>query len=191
MEIDKVMLINKTSTGANNSTLFITGVFFLFLALVCFIINYSIDRLISWSLYPAGALVVIWATIAPLMLMKRNKTLGQYAGFTITLIAYLLLIQYLVPDKGWFIPLALPVAILLLLALGISIIAFTRFSINKYYAAAITVFLFGVIVNFGVGVIVDNFLNRSYVNDISRVSTIAGSVIVVLLLVAIGYIKKK
>jgi len=29
------------------------------------IINYSINQTLSWSLYPIGALLMIWATFAP------------------------------------------------------------------------------------------------------------------------------
>lgn len=97
----------------------------------------------------------------------------------------------MVAVKGWFIPLALPVAILSLLAFGVSLLMYDYFKINKYYAAAITIFLFGVIVNAGVDLIVENFLNKNDANNLSRVSTISASVIVALILVVIGYIRKK
>lgn len=174
---------------AKNRTMFITTTIFLLAAVVCCTINYSVNRSIDWSLFPVGALVVIWATITPLLTMKKNKLLGLYAGLSLTLIPFLFLIQKLVAVKGWVMPLALPVAGLFLIAFGASLVAFVYFKSNKFYPASLTVFLFGVIVNFGVGVIVSNFLNENNTNDISRVSTISGSIILSLILVIAGYIK--
>ncbi len=172
-----------------NKAMFITTAIFLLASVVCITINYSVSRSINWSLFPVGALVVIWATITPLLIMKKNKTLGLYTGLSLTLIPFLFLIQKLVTAKGWVMPLALPVAGLSLIAFGASLVAFAHFKSNKFYPAALTVFLFGVIVNFGVGVIVSNFLNNNNANDISRVSTMSGSIILSIILVIAGYIK--
>jgi hypothetical protein len=172
-----------------NKTMFITTSFFLLASVVCFIINYSVNRTINWSLFPVGALIVIWATITPPLIMKKNKMLGLYTGLSLTLIPFLFLIQKLVAVKGWVMPLALPVAGLSLIAFGASLVTFAYFKSNKFYAVALTVFLFGVIVNFGVGIIVSNFLNNNNADDISRVSTMSGSIILSLILVIAGYIK--
>jgi membrane protein YdbS with pleckstrin-like domain len=169
---------------------FVITIIFLLISAACLIINYSVNHSINWSLYPIGALIVIWATIIPFLIMKKNKALGLFAGLTITLLPFLFLIQNLASVKGWVIPLALPVAGLSLLAFGVSLIAFTYFKLNKFYLAALTVFLFGVIVNFGVGVIVNRFLNKNDTNDIYRVSTMSVSVILSLILIVAGYIKR-
>jgi hypothetical protein len=151
-------------------------------------VNYSIDQLLSWSLFPAGALIVLGATVVPMLIIKKNKALIFFSGFAITLIPYLLLIQYLVSEKGWFIPLALPIAILSLGALAISLLVFTNLR-NRLYSLAITIFLFGVVVNFGVGKIISSFLNGINDDDISRIMTISASAIAALILVVIGYMK--
>jgi uncharacterized protein involved in response to NO len=120
--------------------------------------------------------------------MKKNKALILFSGFAITLIPYLFLIQYLVPEKGWFIPLALPITILSLGALAISLLVFNKLR-NKLYSSAITVFLFGVVVNFGLGKIISSFLNERIDDDIPRITTISASAIAALILVVIGYMK--
>jgi membrane protein YdbS with pleckstrin-like domain len=183
------MYASEKTKQVKDRTLFITTAIFLLASVVCFIINYSVNRTINWSLFPVGALIVIWATITPLLIMKKNKMLGLYAGLSLTLIPFLFLIQKLAGVKGWVMPLALPIAGLFLIALGVSLVAFAYFKSNKFYPAAFTVFLFGVIVNFGVGVIVSNFLNNNNANDISRTSTMTGSIILSILLVIAGYIK--
>jgi membrane protein YdbS with pleckstrin-like domain len=174
----------------NNRTVFTITILFLLISTICLTINYSVNHSINWSLYPIGALIVIWATITPLLIMKKYKTLGLFTGLTISLISFLFLIQKLATVKGWAIPLALPIAGLSLLALAVTLLGFAHFKLNKFYMAALTVFLFGVIINFGVGVIVGRFLNENNVNDISRASSLSVSVILSLILIAIGYKKR-
>ncbi|HXB46102.1 MAG TPA: DUF6320 domain-containing protein [Puia sp.] len=169
--------------------IFIITAFFLLISVICLIINYSVSRSIDWSLLPIGALMVVWATVLPLLIMKKNKALGLFVGLTIALVPFLFLIQNQATIKGWVIPLALPVAGLSLLAFGVSLIAFTHMKSSKFYPVALTVFLFGVIVNFGVGLIVNSFLNENNVIDISKVLTMSGSVILSLILVVAGYIQ--
>jgi hypothetical protein len=180
------MLAITTTAKTNNKVIVIFSAALMFLVIVCFIINYSIDRSLNWSLYPTGALVVVWATIAPLLAMKKNKIMTVFLGFAITVISYLFLIQYMVPAKGWVLPLALPIITLALVALALSILAFTYLK-TKLYAAAITVLLFGVFANFAVGKIVDGFLNESNSDYIYRMSTMLASALLALVLFVIGY----
>lgn len=160
-----------------------------FACMVCFIVNYSIDHFFSWSLYPAGALFMVWATITPLLVLKKNKTLVAFAALSFTLIPFLLLVQWLVPAKGWFLPLALPLALLVLVSLGICIGVF-RLIKNKLYSVAVTIFLFGVVVNYGVGFIIKSYLPYSSLDEISRMSTIAASGMLSILLLVMGSVKK-
>src|SRR5882724_3463407 len=151
------MVNNTAATKINDKNGLIFSVVLLLLVIICLAINYSIDQSINWSLYPAGALIVLWATVTPMLIMKKNKVIALFSGFAITLIPYLFLIQCLVPAKGWFIPLALPIAMLFLAALAISLLLFNNTRINKLYSAAVTVFLFGVAVNFAVEKIISGF----------------------------------
>jgi len=182
------MITNKATTKFNARAGLIVSAVLLFSAIVCLTVNYSIDQLFSWSLFPSGALIVLWATIAPMLIVTKNKALLLFSGFAITLIPYLLLIQYLVSEKGWFIPLALPITILSLGALAISLLVFNNLR-NKLYSSAITVFLFGVVVNFVVGKIINSFLNGTNDDDIPRIMTISASAIAALILIVIGYLK--
>lgn len=185
-----MMNLFKKRKEINNRTLFIITSLFLLMSVVCLTINYSVNRSINWSLFPIGAFILIWATILPLLIMQKNKASGLFVGLTITLIPFLFLIQNQATVKGWVIPLALPIAGLSLLGFGVCLIAFAHIKSNKFYPVALTVFLFGVIVNFGISIIVSRFLNENNVIDISKVSTMAGSVILSLILIVIGYIKR-
>ena len=175
----------------NNKTGLIITFIFILISIICLIINYSIDQLISWSLFPIGGLIVIWATLIPFLIMKENKAIGVFTGLTLTLIPYIFLIQNLVSTKGWFMPLALPIVIMSLIALGVSLFALTNTKINKFLASALTIFLFGITVNIGVGVVVSRYLDEINIYDIYRVSTIVASAILSLALLIIGYDKRK
>ena len=183
------MITNKATTKFNAKAGLILSALLLFSAIVCLTINYSIDQTFSWSLFPTGALIVLWATLVPMLIMKKNKALVLFSGFATTLIPYLFLIQYLASEKDWFIPLALPIALLSLCALAISLYAFNNLK-NKLYSSAVTVFLFGVVVNFGMGRIISSFLNGTNADDVPRIATMSASAIAALILVIIGYMKK-
>ena len=131
--------------------------------------------------------MVVWATLAPLMVMKSYRMPGMFVGLTITLIPFLFLIQWLSPVKGWLMPLALPLCLVFLLVLGISLLAFNYLQ-NKRYAIAVTIFIFGVVANVAVGKIVNGFLNHNNVEDISRTYTLSASVLLTLLFIVAGYV---
>ncbi|CAN5639951.1 hypothetical protein BH11BAC5_BH11BAC5_02210 [soil metagenome] len=181
------MIIQRPNRTAYRTEIILSAVFLL-ACLVCFIVNYSIDHFFSWSLYPAGALFMIWATITPLLLMQKDKAEGSFAALSVTLILFLLLVQWLVPAKGWFLPLALPLAILVLAGLGICLFAF-RFIKNKLYAVAVAIFVFGVVVNYGVGMVVKSYIPYSGIDEVARISTMAAAGILSLLLVVVGTLK--
>ena len=54
---------------------------------------------------------------------------------------------------------------------------------------AVTVFLFGVVVKLGVGLIVSGYIKEGNVEDVSNIFTVIGSATTTLLLVIAGYVK--
>jgi hypothetical protein len=152
------------------------------------IINYSVNNSISWSLFPIGALIVIWATVVPMLIMNNNRSLGLLLGLAVTLVPYLFLIQSLTSTTGWVMQLAIPIVVLSLVALGISLMGF-RFFNNKLYAIALTIFLFGVLANYGVGVILNRFLHGRNMDDVPRELTMSISGIIAGMFLVAGVIK--
>lgn len=187
---ETVKYLDKAAINKENIWIFIVAIIFLFSTFVCVICNYLIQHVISWSLYEVGAIILLWAVIIPMIKMKKHKAMGMFLGLTITLIPYLFLVQYLTPVKGWVIPLALPITILSLIAVGITMYMFNNTKANKFYSISITIFIFGVIVDSGVDKIVDNFLKRTSGNNISVFIIVLTSVFLSFILFAIGYIKK-
>jgi F0F1-type ATP synthase membrane subunit a len=76
-----------------------------------------------------------------------------------------------------------------LLALGVSLIGFKLIKTNKFYPVALTIFLYGVIVNYGIGFILSRYLNGYHLDDISHVSTMAISGILSMIFVIAGVIR--
>jgi len=61
---------------------------------------------------------------------------------------------------------------------------------NKFYPVALTIFLFGVVVNYGIEIFLSRFLNgrdNSNIDDISRVSTMSISVALTVIFIIAGY----
>lgn len=123
----------------NVTNLIITIIFIVsvFSSCICLLCNYLINNKFNWSLYVVGVFIVLWAVIIPVFKLKKFRAVASLGGFTVTLIPYLFLIQYLSPIKGWVIPLALPIAILSILALSISLFIWFYTKMNKFYSAAI------------------------------------------------------
>ncbi len=173
----------------NEKPILIFTASFLLVALTCILVNYSVNRSINWSLLPVGALFVLWATILTLLFIKKYKSVGSFAGLAITVIPYLFLIQSQTSAKGWVIDLAIPITLLALFALGVSLIGFRFMKTTKFYPIALTIFLFGVMVNYGIGIILSRYLNGNNIDDISRVSTMSISALTTIMLVIVGYFK--
>jgi len=178
------------SSKTNDRPVIIISAIFLLVSMICLIINYSVNRSINWSLFPIGALIVIWAMLVPMILMDNNKSLGGFVGLAATLIPYLFLIQSQTSAKGWVVQLALPITVLFLVALGVSLIGFRYFKTNKFYAVALTVLLFGVIGNYGIGIILTRYLNSdNHIDAMARVLTMSISSIISVMFIIAGYIK--
>lgn len=124
---------------------------------ILIVINYSISQTLSWSLYPIGALLMIWATFAPTDLPKY-RLLGSFIGFSFSIFPFLYLIATLSGNGGWFWPLAVPLALSLIVTLGIFFFLFLHLK-NKWYTGAAAFFLFGVVLNYTVGEIIKRYLD--------------------------------
>ncbi len=177
------------SKTIQDKSAFVVTTAFLLISMICLIVNYSVNHSISWSLFPIGALIVVWATTLPVLVLKNNKLLGLFAGLAITLVPYLFLIQSQTSAKGWVLQLALPIALLFLFILGISLIGFTYMKANKFYPVALAIFLFGVVGNFGVGLIISRFLDGRNWDDVPRVYTMSLSAMISFIFIIAGYMK--
>lgn len=167
--------------------LIIFSIIILVLISILCIINYSISQTLNWSLYPIAALIMVWATIAPIVGLPQYKLLGSFIGLSFTLIPFLYMIANLSGDGEWFWPLALPLALCFLGVLGVCF-AFLSRSASKWYNASATFFLFGVVLNYAVGEILRSYLQNQNIHEqIINRSTIFSCLLASFILAIIGY----
>lgn len=197
-DADSAMTIIKETTKSYYDTsikirriaIMTTAIISILSVFVCFLCNYLVNNIISWSLYVAGALIVAWSAAIPIIKINKLKEFIALSGFTITLIGYLFLIEYLSPAKGWVIPLALPITILSAVALGIILFMFIYTRIHRIYCIAISIFIFGVIVNICIGKIVNLFLGKAGLNNVSTFATALASIFIIIVLIMVKYIRR-
>jgi len=114
---------------SNSRKLVIFSIIIVALITVLSIINYSISQTLSWSLYPIGALLMIWATFAPTD-RPKYRLLGSFLGFSFSIFPFLYLVATLSGDVGWFWPLAVPLTLSLIVTLGIFLFLFLQLKIS-------------------------------------------------------------
>lgn len=79
---------------------------------ICLAIDYIYVGHLSWSLYVAGALTMLWCWVAPAFLFKKPRFLTVMPPVSISLAAYLYGIEALQPQPvQWFLPFALPLVL--------------------------------------------------------------------------------
>ncbi|NCA97978.1 MAG: zinc ribbon domain-containing protein [Clostridia bacterium] len=86
---------------------------------ICLAIDYSYSGQLSWSLYVAGALAMLWCWLAPGFLYKKARFLPVMLPISCSLLGFLYLVEYLTaPATRWFVPLAMPLVLLLTVLAG-------------------------------------------------------------------------
>ena len=151
------------------------------------IINYSISQTLNWSLYPIGALFMVWATSAPAIGLPKYKLVGSYIGLSFTLVPFLYMVANLTGEGEWFAPLALPLALSLLVTIGIFFVFSSRLN-NIWYIIAIAFFLFGVVINYAVNLVLrNNHIEQDMRGKMINSSTIYSFLLATCIFTLIGY----
>jgi len=181
---------HKEETVRYNSIVLIAiSSIFLLSIFVCLICNYAINKTFNWSLYPVGGEVVAWLIISPFFLLKKHRYITAMVGLTISLLPFLLLIEYLSPAKNWVIPFAMPIVIISLFSLWVTVLLFSYTKINTYYLLAFDFILFGVLGNLAINYFVSGYLNTTN-NAISNTLIAISAAFASIVLVVVGFNRK-
>ncbi len=135
-----------------------------FPALLCLVINMILAGKFSWSLYVAGALAVVWVFVVPRFIIRKLSFMRLFIPDLIAVILYLLLLELLTPVNGWFVPLAMPIALLVgcfALINGLLI----NHRILKESAIPAALLASAGLVNVGIEIIVELYLHSAFVLD--------------------------
>jgi len=183
---DKVSKFNTSGT-----IITLISMIFILAGFICLLCNFVINRTFNWSLYPVGAMLMVWLTVAPWFLLTKHRAVLSFAAFTISLIPYLFLIERLSAAKGWVVPFALPILGITLPGLLIVILLFSYTKINRISLSAFAVLIFGVLVNLGVNAFVQNYLHQQNQPNISVPITAISFVLLSIILAVIGDIRRR
>lgn len=175
---------------ASNMTFAAISVLFVLCEFVCLLVNFLIERRFSWSLFPLGAFILLWLTLAPWFFFSRRPLFYSFCAFITASTAYLILIERLSPAKDWALSLGLPIlltaAFPALLILGL----FLRTQMNRLYLTALSVFVLGVVLNLAINTEVALYLGHRVVS-LSSILCAVGSVVAAAVLLIVGYVRAR
>ena len=115
-------------------------------AVVCLIVDITINRQITWAAYPLLSIPFGWATLSPLFVKKHGIVLCL-CTLMLLVFPYLYLLSKITPVTDWFIPIGVPAVIFGVIALGILYPLFRFAKMNILYKSAITFLLLGGVIS--------------------------------------------
>jgi len=155
----------------------------------CLIVNFAIDRQITWAAYALLAVPFGWGVLSPLAIKKFGPPLSLLS-LTLLTLPFLYVLDRITPVDSWFAPLGIPSAAAGLVAAWVFYLLFRFVKINNWYKSAITVFIAGVVVN----PVVNYYVDRFVIDQPSMLSTIltaAGCLILAIPLFLMGHRRSK
>ncbi|HBP37676.1 MAG TPA: hypothetical protein DD640_02845, partial [Clostridiales bacterium] len=83
-----------------------------FPAIFCLTVNFILDGRLTWSLYAAGGLALVWVFAVPSFLIRNPGFSKLLLPDILALLLYLLMIAWLRGPSDWYLPLAMPLVLL-------------------------------------------------------------------------------
>ena len=157
--------------------------------LTCLIVNFAIDRQITWAAYALLSVPFGWLVLSPLVIKKFGSALALLS-LTLFVLPFLFVLDRITPVDSWFVPLGIPSAVAGVIAVWIFFLLFRFVKINNWYKSAITVFVTGVVVN----PVVNYYVDRFVIDQSSLLSTIltaTGCLILAIALFIVGHKRSK
>ncbi|MCL1823398.1 MAG: helix-turn-helix transcriptional regulator [Oscillospiraceae bacterium] len=174
----------------NRKVLFIIFSFLCFTAFgTCFIVNYAIERQITWAAYIFISVPFFWLSASLLFIKKHGITLSLCA-FTLFTVPYIYFLEKITPVNDWFEPVGLPCAAVGIASFWFFYLLFRFLKISLWYKFAITAFLAGAIISPVTNMFINNYLDET--NSFFEVFiNLFSSFIITAVFGFIGFTKKK
>lgn len=137
---DKAALQRRFKT----SNIFICAISLIFLIsiFICVLCDLLISKTISWSIIPSCSMVLAWFIIIPLIRFEKNKWIISLSCLSLLIMPFLWIIEQNCSNKGWMIPIGIPIAIVSLIYLWGVVYLSCYTKINKWYVSSIaTIFI--------------------------------------------------
>ena len=135
----------------------ILSIFLAVPALICFACNLLYDGSVSWSLYPIGGIVVLWAFGISPFLFKKPAAIKWIIIDIIALSGYLYMLEYITSSGIWFLPLAFPIVAIIGVFVLLITILIQRKKLKSLYIYSAIFFSLGLIM-IAVEIIIDMYL---------------------------------
>ena len=153
---------------------------------VCVIVDYALNRQITWAAYPIISVPAGWLIFAPLIYRKYSISL---CVLTVVVTPFLFLMDKITPGPDWFYGLGIPSAVIGIVFIWINYLIYRFTKINAWYKAAAAVFLASI-----VDLFTDFVINRYLAAEQSPFITIIqlfSCLVVAALLAIIGYVRDR
>ena len=111
---------------------------------ICVIVNFAVNRQLTWAAYPLISILLGWVVAAPLLFKKLVLAL---CALTAAIGPYLYCMDRLTRGPGWFVRLGLPIAAIGVAFLWLIYLLFRFVKIGAWYKTAIVALLAGVVVS--------------------------------------------
>ncbi len=103
---------------------------------ICLLCNYGIHKELNWSLIVASALIMVWAFIVPVLLMRKINYIVLYIIYTVAILFFLFVMCW--QDSGdWFLGIAVPIVLCFMTVLSINTIVMKNNVAKLYIASAL------------------------------------------------------
>lgn len=179
---DKAALQHRFRTS--NIFIFTISLIFLTSILICVLCDLLISKTISWSIIPSASIVLAWFVIIPIIRFEKNKWIISLASLSLLLIPFLWIVEQKCNNKGWLLPIAVPISIAVLIYLWGVVYLYCYTKINKWYVSSI-IAIFISVLDIAVNIVLEQFFI-----DYSILLTILGAAIVSLIFLCVGFISK-
>lgn len=113
-------------------------------AAVCLLLDILSGGL-SWSIYPAGVLLLIWIAVAVPLLFRKHRLYSTIVITGISLAGYLRLVELFSNTEGWFTPIVLPALAVFVTILCLIIHLIRRRGLRGLNAISLSLFLLGML----------------------------------------------
>lgn len=137
----------------------ILSILIAFPAALCLVINLILTGKLSWSLYVAGALAMVWVLAVPIFLLGKPGLTAIFIPDTAALLGFLLLIAWLRSGLEWYTSLAMPLALLCCAFIYVCALLISRKIVKGFYIPSLLFAAVGLMV-VGIEVIINLYLER-------------------------------
>ena len=143
-----------------------------------------ISKTISWSIIPSAAIVLAWFVIIPIIRFEKNKWIISLANLSLLLIPFLWAVEQNCNNKGWLLPIAVPISIVVFIYLWVVAYLYLYTQINKWYISAISTMLIPIL-DITLDIILKQFLLKY-----SILLTILSAAIISIIFLYLGFISE-